>query len=257
MRRGKAKMSGKVRCVPGRLSAITRSCAARLGATRICIERIGTGHPSAYRGRLAPLRPDSIVRRCAIGALVLAVAMATGCGRGEGAIAGATPGATYDAISAPAIERQPPGPSVMVADERDAQPPIFYAHDTRRRGVIHADLVSVAADFRAAGYDTLVVHVQSASVAQLVARVKSELAASRQVVLDSDGDERGKTLVSEIARAATGGGPKTEGVLISMVQEGVYAVTPLETVATYQRRQTSAGEPLSAGNTARYALGID
>jgi hypothetical protein len=235
--------------------------------------RLGLGPASPPQGRLSPLPAEaSAAGRCAIGALLVMIATATGCGsgRGEGAISGPisdsisgsrsgqassqTSGLISGPVSTPLIAPTPPA---AIADESAPAAPVFHADDPHRKGVIHADLVSTAAVFRPTGYNTLIVHVRSASVANLVARVKSELAASRQVVLDSDGDEQGKALVSDIARAATGGGPKTEGALIFMVQEGVYAVTPLETVATHRRRQISAGKQLSAGNTARYALGID
>lgn len=243
-------------------------------------DRAGLGL-AGTQGRFGPVPAEaSAAGRYAIAALALMIATMTGCGsgRGEGAISaqisdpgsgqgsGSVSGSTLgsmpgvkSASMAGATSMAPIAsmPAAIVADEHGLEAPIFRVDDPRRKGVIHADLVSATAVFRATGYDTLIVHVRSASVPELAARVKSELAASRQVVLDSDGDEQSKALVSTIARAATGGGPKTEGALIFMVQEGVYAVTPLETVATHRRRQISAGKQLSAGNTARYALGID
>jgi hypothetical protein len=216
-------------------------------------DRIGFSQPDQRRDRSRQAFVEMVLAcRYTIGVLVLTIGAATGCSsdREDSAISGPSSGPT----STPVDAYSPP---IMVPDANALGAPIFHADDVRRKGVIHLDLVSAAAVFRPVDYDTVIFHVQSASVPNLVLRVKSQLAASRRVVLDSDGDEQGKTLVSAIARAVTGGGSEAEGALIFMVQEGVYAVTPLDTVATHRRRQTLAGKPLSAGNTARYALGID
>jgi hypothetical protein len=216
-------------------------------------DRIGFSQPGQRRDRSSHMFVEMIVAcRYTIGVLVLAIGAATGCSsdRGGSAISGPSSGPTSTPVDA---HSQP----IMVPNVHALGAPIFHADDERRKGVIHLDLLSAAAVFRPVDYDIVILHVQSASVPNLVLRVKSQLAASRRVVLDSDGDEQGRILVSAIARAVTGGGSEAEGALIFMVQEGVYAVTPLETVAMHRRRQTSAGKQLSAGNTARYALGID
>jgi hypothetical protein len=223
----------------------------------LAFDLIGFDQSNQRRGRCSPpLQDMALACRHAIGVLVLMIAVGTGCSRGpkdsarSGSVAGAISAPTSTLTSASA-------PPTKIADAHVLEAPIFRADDQRRKGVIQTDLISEGAVFRTADYNIVIVHVQSASFSNLVSRVESHLAASRRVVLDSDGDEQGKALVSDITRAVTGGGPETEGALISVVQEGVYAVAPLDTVATHRRRQTLAGKPLSAGNTARYALGID
>jgi hypothetical protein len=142
-------------------------------------------------------------------------------------------------------------------DQARPQSRVFFAAYKDRKGVIQADLESAGAVFDEVTYDTLVIHVRSVEKAQLVALAKAELAASRQVVLDSNGSGAEMAVVSAVAKAISGGGPKTEGAYILQIQEGVFAVTPLESEATHERRQSSSGKHISAGNTARYALGVD
>lgn len=138
------------------------------------------------------------------------------------------------------------------------KPTVIFVLSKDHKGLIQADLESAGATFADVAYNTVLLNIRSGDKAQLIARANAELAASRTVVLDSDGSEAEIALVSAVSLAvcrSTGG--KTGAVSILKVQEGAWEVTPIETDAAYQRRQTAAGKLLSAGNTARYALGVD
>lgn len=165
------------------------------------------------------------------------------------------------AVNRDAPQRAVPGPMGALENlTSDAvkdvdRPRIFLAHKARS-GLIQADMKSAGIEFTDRGYDTVVFNVGSTDKARLIEQIKSELAASRQVILDSDGGETEMTAVSDIAKAVAGLGTKSEGVLLQKIEGEVFSVIPLEAEATYLRRQIHAGKRISAGNTVIYALGI-
>lgn len=148
------------------------------------------------------------------------------------------------------------GLSEMVFDDVAAPARILLRSGTHK-GKIQADLESAGATFVADGYDVVLFNVNASEKAQIIALARPELEKLRKVILDSDGSEAGAAMVSEIAMALCGGGSKTDGVLLWRVQADLFAVTPLEAESTRLKREIEKGSEVSAGNTARYALGID
>lgn len=148
------------------------------------------------------------------------------------------------------------GLSEIVFDDM-AAPARILLRSGAHKGKIQADLESADATFVADGYDVVLLNVNASEKAQVIALARPELEKFRKVILDSDGSEAGTAMVSEIARALSGAGTKTDGALLWQVQAGLFALTPLEAESTRLRRELEKGSEVSAGNTVRYALGIE
>lgn len=137
------------------------------------------------------------------------------------------------------------------------RPSAIFLFSTARKGVIHTDLESAGATFVEAEYDTVLFNVGAVDRARLVAHATSELDASREVILDSNGSESEIQILFEVTQRLTGGGSPVAGVRIVKVQEGLMETTPIETEAEYRQRELVAGRRVSRGNTARHLFVMD
>jgi hypothetical protein len=137
------------------------------------------------------------------------------------------------------------------------EPNNILLHSKKNRGVIQTDLESAGAMFTENNYDTVLFSVDANEKSQLASLALAEIEASRQVILDSNGSDSDKDTIADVAMLITGLGTRASGVLISRVEEGVMAVTPIETEKEFRQRQVAAGKRISRGNTARYLLQLD
>jgi|GEM_PF-1397380 len=127
--------------------------------------------------------------------------------------------------------------------------------DKGHKGVIRADLEPDYANFADRQYDTILFDVGSPDRQRLIALAAEELAASRQVVLDSDGSDTQMDAVADIAIELAGAGQKAEGLVIFKSDDGGMNLTPIETEASHENRESIVASPLPRGNTARHVLG--
>lgn len=173
--------------------------------------------------------------------------VSSACGGGEDNVA-----------SAPAWSMVTDGGSQTesMKDGNDFTPSVIFAPDQHHRGLIQADLEAAGAVFSDKGYDILLLNASASEKSQLVEQAIAGLAASRSVVIDSDGSQSQIAIVSAVSKQVAGMGLSVAAVSIRQVQDGAIAVTPIETEAAYRLRQAKEGKSVSAGNTARYALGV-
>jgi hypothetical protein len=143
-----------------------------------------------------------------------------------------------------------------VNEGNDSNLRLIFAPDKYHRGLIQADLEAAGAVFSDKDYDIVLLNASTGEKSQLVAQAVSALASSQWVVIDSDGSEAEVAIVSTVSREVAGIGLSATAVSIHRVHDGVMAVTPIETEAAYRLRQSREGTSVSAGNTARYALGV-
>ncbi len=122
------------------------------------------------------------------------------------------------------------------------------------KGLIQSDLELAGASFSEVGYNAILFNVGSNSNPALIARAKSELAASKQVVIDSDGSPAGIEAVSKISAEISGLSIAVPAVLIKQSADGGMDVTPLETEEAFKKRTYADGNPSGTNNTAAYVL---
>ena len=150
------------------------------------------------------------------------------------------------------------GPAVPTENSESCKPGGIFIFPGKHEGVIQSDLESAGTVFSAAeDCHTVLLNVRSAQKAHLIARAASYLVASRRVVIDTNGSDEEIALAADIARTLAGAGATTAGISIVQIQEGVMAVTPIETEDAYRQRQSVSRKPASKGNTARYVLGLN
>ncbi len=131
---------------------------------------------------------------------------------------------------------------------------VIFVFPNENKGLIQSDLELAGATFSESGYNTILLNAGSKSDANLIARAKFELAASKRVVIDSDGSPAGIKAVSKLSGELAGLEAGSPAVCIEQSADGGMQVTPLETEAAYKKRTYTDGNPSKIKNTAAYVL---
>ncbi len=131
---------------------------------------------------------------------------------------------------------------------------VIFVLPHESKGLIQSDLELAGATFSETGYNTILLNAGSKSDANLIVRAKFELAASKRVVIDSDGSPAGIEAVSKLSLELAGSGTGSPAVCIEQSADGGMQVTPLETEAAFNKRTYADGNPSKTKNTAAYVL---
>lgn len=128
-------------------------------------------------------------------------------------------------------------------------PPIFHSHSKSKQGFIGAELNTSNATFDEASYNTVIYHVEGASVEQIVQGAKQDLDSGKIVILDSSGTDKQVKTLEKIAFSITGAAATEVPALriISQPDKSGYEITPIYPV---DRVDTAKGGE-NEGNTVK------
>lgn len=107
------------------------------------------------------------------------------------------------------------------------------------------------ADFSESRYTLGLFNVLAMEKDAIISAAKNELAKGKSVLLDSDGSEAGQELVKEISLAVANGGAKMPAVILTELEAGVFATTPVNVSKPAEVGQSSVASHINRDNKDR------